>query len=145
MPLLAGADLRDILRRLAGIILHAALTPQALALHRLIVGESARFPKLAAAVTREGATGEAITLIAGLLAREARAGKLTVGDPQFAAEQFLQMVLSIPQRRALGLGKSMAPHELDRWAQDVVKLFLDGCLSRSAPKPRRARASGTKR
>jgi TetR/AcrR family transcriptional regulator, mexJK operon transcriptional repressor len=130
MPLFAGADLQDILRRLAGIILHAALTPQALALHRLIVGESARFPKLAAAVTAEGSTREAITLIAGLLARETRTGQLTLGDPLFAAEQFMQMVLTVPQRRALGLGTPMTPAELDRWARDVVDLFLTGCRSR---------------
>jgi hypothetical protein len=62
-------------------MLNAALTPHALALHRLIVGESARFPKLAAAVTSEGATQEAIALIGGILAREARAGTLAVADP----------------------------------------------------------------
>ena len=64
----------EILRRLAGLILHAALTPQALALHRLIVGESARFPKLAVAVTSEGATQEAIALIGGLLGHEVARG-----------------------------------------------------------------------
>jgi len=132
MPPLAGASVRDILLRLAGIILHAALTPQALALHRLIVGESTRFPKLAAAVAAEGATGEAIALIADLLVRETRAGTLSVADPRFAAEQFMQMVLSIPQRRALGLGPPMTPVERDRWARDTVDLFLDGCRVRSA-------------
>ena len=145
MPLLAGADLQEMLQRLAGIILHAALTPQALALHRLIVGESARFPKLAAAVATEGATKEAITLIAGLLAHETRAGHLTLDDPLFAAEQFLEMVLSVPQRRALGLGKPMMAAELDRWARSVVDLFLNGCRRRSAVKPRRAGSSGAKR
>jgi AcrR family transcriptional regulator len=43
MPLIAGADLAEILRRLAALILHAALTPQALALHRLIVGSPRAF------------------------------------------------------------------------------------------------------
>ena len=126
MPLIAGAGARDILRHLAGIILRAALMPQSLALHRLIVAESARFPKLAAAVANEGGTAEAIRLIAGLLERETRSGALAVADAPFAAEQFLQMVLVIPQRRALGLGTPMTPKELERWARDVVDLFLDG-------------------
>jgi AcrR family transcriptional regulator len=130
MPLVAGADLTQILRRLAGLILHAALTPQALALHRLIVGESARFPRLAAAVTSEGATQEAIALIGGLLAQEARAGNLSLEDPAVAAEQFLYLVLTVPQRRALGLGRPMAAAELDRWASAVVDLFLNGCRAR---------------
>lgn len=144
LPLLAGADLQDILQRLAGIILHAALTPQALALHRLIVGESVRFPKLAAAVTRQGATNEAVTLIADLLAHETRAGRLSLDDPHFAAEQFLQMVLGVPQRRALGLGRPMTPAERDHWACGVVGLFLNGCRGRPPVKPPRARRSAAK-
>src|ERR1022692_2942220 len=36
VPLLAGATLPDVLGRLAGLILHAALSPPALALHRLV-------------------------------------------------------------------------------------------------------------
>ena len=43
VPLLQGVELDEILRRLAGIILRAALG-QAIALHRLIVAESVRFP-----------------------------------------------------------------------------------------------------
>jgi AcrR family transcriptional regulator len=120
-PLVAGADLRAVLRNFAALILSAVLTPQALALHRLIVGESARFPKLAAAVIGEGATQEAIGLIGGVLSREVEAGRLKLDDPAFAAEQFLHMALTIPQRRAL-LGKPMTPAELDRWPGAVVDL-----------------------
>ena len=131
IPIIAGVDLAEILHRLAGLIVHAGVTPQALALHRLIVGESARFPKLAAAVTSEGATQEAIHLIADILAHEADAGTLTLSDPAVAAEQFLYLVLSVPQRRALGLGKPMTALELDRWASSVVDLFLNGCRARA--------------
>jgi AcrR family transcriptional regulator len=145
MPLFAGTDLQDVLHRLADIILHAALTPQALALHRLIVGESAHFPKLAAAVATEGATKEAITLIAGFLAHEARAGHLTLDDPLVAAEQFLQMVLSVPQQRALGLGRPMTPAERNRWARRVVDLFLNGVRSRPRVATSRAAPSTKQR
>lgn len=127
VPLLAGAGIDEMLRRLAGLILHAALSPHAIALHRLIVAESARFPKLAKAVAAEGATEEAIALIAGVLDREARAGRIQAIDSTFAARQFLQMVISMPQRRAMGLGTAMTPAELDAWARDVVNLFLNGC------------------
>jgi len=127
VPLLDGANLQEILQRLAGLILRAALSAPAIALNRLIVAESARFPKLAAVVTEQGGTEEAIKLIAGVLEREARAGHLTVDAPIFAAQQFLHMVISWPQRRAMGLGKPMTPAELDAWASDVVNLFLNGC------------------
>jgi len=127
VPLFEGTDLREILEHLAALILRAALSPQAIALHRLIVGESGRFPKLAAAVNREGSTDEAIRLIALVLDREARAGKLRLDDPMFAAEQFLYMVIAIPQRRATGMGQPLSSRELDAWARNVVNLFLNGC------------------
>ena len=127
VPLLDGADIQEILQRLAAIILRAVLSPQAIALHRLIVAESARFPQLAAVVAQEGSTAEAIALIAGLLEREARAGRLALDNADFAAHQFLFMVIALPQRRAMGMGPPpMTPPELDAWARDVVNLFLNG-------------------
>jgi AcrR family transcriptional regulator len=127
MPLLQGAELPQILRGLADLILRAALSPRAIALHRLIVAESSRFPDLAAVVTRQGASEEAIGLIAGVLEREAHAGNLTLDNPTFAAQQFLHMVIALPQRRAMGLGVPMSSVEVHAWARDVVNLFLNGC------------------
>ena len=127
IPLIEGADLQTVLERLATLILRAALSPQAIALHRLIVAESARFPELAEVLAREGATEEAITLIAGALERETRADRLKLDDPVFAAQQFLQMVIALPQRRAMGLGALMSKRELTEWPSKVVDLFLNGC------------------
>jgi AcrR family transcriptional regulator len=126
VPLIEGADLQAMLERLAALILRAALSPHAIALHRLIVAESARFPKLAAVVAREGATEEAVKLIAGLLEREAKAARIELDKPVFAAQQFLQMVIGLPQRRAMGLGAPMSARELTAWPRDVVHLFLNG-------------------
>jgi TetR/AcrR family transcriptional regulator, mexJK operon transcriptional repressor len=127
VPLLQGANLAETLRGVANIVLRAALSPPAIALHRLIVGESSRFPNLAAIVTSMGASDEAIRLIGGLLEREARAGNLPLDNPTFAAQQFLHMVIAVPQRRAMGLGMPMTSAEVDAWARDVVNLFLNGC------------------
>lgn len=127
VPLLDGEDLQGILVRLARLILGAAVSAPAIALHRVIVAESARFPKLAAAVAAQGGAEEAIKLVAGLLEREARAGRITVDAPVFAAQQFLHMVITWPQSRAMGLGKPMTRAELDAWAAKAVNLFLNGC------------------
>jgi AcrR family transcriptional regulator len=127
VPLIEGADIKQILERLARLILRAALTPQALALNRLITAEALRFPELAAIVAREGAGAEAVGLIAGLLEREARAVGVALVDAPFAAEQFLQMTVGVPRRRALGLGDAMSANDLDAWAVRVVDLFLNGC------------------
>jgi TetR/AcrR family transcriptional repressor of mexJK operon len=126
VPLLQGASLRQILRRLAGLILQATLSPQAIALHRLVTGESSRFPELALAVENSAGQAEATALIAGLLSKELPQVKLTPEDEVFAAQQFIYMVVTIPQRRAIGFGKPMTMRELDAWAEKAVTLFLEG-------------------
>lgn len=123
IPLLEGDALEESLERVATLILRAALTPDALALHRLIVAESGRFPKVAAAVNRQAAGEEAVALIARLLVRERQLGR---GDADFAARQFLHMVIAIPQRLAIGLGKPLTPAQLRKWPERVVALFLEG-------------------
>ena len=109
------------------LILQAALSPQAIALHRLIVAESARFPELARVLAHEGAAEEATTLIAGILEREGTSGRLKIDDTRFAAQQFLQMVVNLPQRRAMGLGAQMRDKELREWPRKATDLFLYGC------------------
>ncbi len=127
VPLIQGTTLRENLHHLAQLILRAALAPRAIALHRLVVGESARFPNLLRAVYDEGAEQEAIALISGLLSRGLEGVSLTDSQRTFAAEQFIQMVVAMPQRRAMGLGAPMTAKQLAAWAIDAVDLFLEGC------------------
>jgi len=126
-PLFEDGGSAEALRRLARLMLRAALMPMALALNRLMVAEAQRFPELAAIVAREGGRAALVGEIAAMLEREARAGALTLDHPEFAAEQFIQLVVGLPQRRALGLGEPMTAAELDTWADDCVNLFLNGC------------------
>jgi AcrR family transcriptional regulator len=126
-----GGALDAVLTRLARLMLHAVLSPPALALHRLMIAEAQRFPELAAAVAGEGTAAGAIEGIAALLRREAAPDHpLPAGDADFAAAQFMQLVMSIPQRRALGLGTPLSAEELDRWAERSVRLFLRGWPAR---------------
>jgi AcrR family transcriptional regulator len=127
VPLIEGATLHNILLRLAGMIVRAALAPQAIALHRLVMAESARFPELVRAVHGDGTSREATALIGAILAREPHGEKLGAENRAFAAEQFMFMVLTVPQRRAMGYGAPMTAAELDAWADKTVALFLNGC------------------
>jgi TetR/AcrR family transcriptional regulator, mexJK operon transcriptional repressor len=129
VALIEGQSLEEILVHLAVLILQAAMKPQALQLHRLIVAEAQRFPDLAAAVARSGGRQEAVTLISELLRKHAGERTLAVRDAIFAAQQFLQMVVSLPRLRALGLGHPMTSAELDAWARGTVALFLGGFAS----------------
>lgn len=139
VPLIEGEQLEPILVHLGSLILHAALTPRVLQLQRLIVAESRRFPELAAAVAKAGGRQEAVALIGDLLMRHARGAPLAPPDAAFAAHQFLQMIVSLPQLRAIGLGAPMSPEELDAWLRNTVALFLGGVAGlangAAAPEP----------
>jgi TetR/AcrR family transcriptional repressor of mexJK operon len=114
---------------LAGIarqMLAVALSPPALALHRVLVAEAQRFPELVQLVNEAGAS-KGVERIAALLDRESQAGRLRIADGRFAAEQFVNMVLSGPQKRALGFGRPLAVDEIEAWIHRTVALFLDGC------------------
>ena len=102
-PLPDRADpLEGALMQTASRVLAVALQPDGLALHRLMIAESGRFPELADMVRQSGAAA-GMARIADLLAAEMLAGRLAPLDPATAAEQFLYLVLTGPQRRALGL------------------------------------------
>jgi TetR/AcrR family transcriptional repressor of mexJK operon len=124
--LLETAPPDTLLRRVARQVLAVALSPAALALHRVLIAEAQRFPELVKLVNEAGA-GKGVERVAALLERESRAGRLRIDDSRFAAEQFLNMVLSGPQKRALGFDRPLDPDELDRWTRGTVALFLDGC------------------
>jgi AcrR family transcriptional regulator len=127
VPLVEGDTLAAILRRLALLILQAALSPQAIALHRLVNAEAGRFPELVRAVGSDGSTREAAELIGTLLEHKLTDATLSAANREFAATQFIFMVVTLPQRRAMGFGAPMTPAELETWADQVVGLFLEGC------------------
>jgi len=127
VPLYEGSDLGEVLRRLARLAVHASVAPMALAIGRLMLAEAHRFPELADIVAREGSRSDAVRQITTILEREACAGRIAIDRPEFAAEQFLALLMTVPQRRAHGLGVPMSDVELDRWADDCVNLFLNGC------------------
>lgn len=128
---LGGKTLDENLIQLGSLMLRASLMPQAIALTRILVAEAQRFPELAAAVAGEGARQQAVDMICGLLEKECQTGRIAIADTAFAAEQFIQMTVSLPQRRAMGLGTAMTDAELDAWVRDTVRLFLDGCRTKS--------------
>jgi AcrR family transcriptional regulator len=133
LPLDAGqggtTSLAEYLRDIAERMLQIALTPEALALHRIVIAEARRFPSLARLMHEIGAAS-GIERIALRLMESINIGELREIDPRFAAEEFMLMVVTGPQRRALGLGPPMSAAEVSAWARDATALFLDGCRAR---------------
>jgi AcrR family transcriptional regulator len=124
--LLDAPNLAETLRRAAERMLDVALTPEALALHRIVIAEAQRFPGLARILHDLGAAA-GIERIARHLEQRIANGELPAIDPRFAAEQFILMVVTGPRRRALGLGTPLRAGELRDWIDQSVRLFLDGC------------------
>jgi TetR/AcrR family transcriptional repressor of mexJK operon len=123
--LLSPPKLADALLSAAEYMLQIALTPEALALHRLVIHEAQRFPSLARIMHELGAAS-GIERIAKHLEPRIKSGELRAIDPRFAAEQFILSVITGPQRRALGLGIPLNAAEIAIHASNAVTLFLDG-------------------
>ncbi|HUK60834.1 MAG TPA: TetR/AcrR family transcriptional regulator [Stellaceae bacterium] len=119
----AGGALEDVLGGAARQILKAALSPEALQLYRLLIAEAPRFPELARIIAESSAAANG--RLADLFVAEHERGTLAL-DPRHAAEQFTNLVIAGPRRRALGLGPVLGTAELETWAAGAVRLFLDG-------------------
>jgi len=125
------ASLEALLERAAKRMLSLALSPEALALRRLLLAEAERFPELVEIAIEQGAR-RGIERLATLLEEERRTGRIALEDCRFAAMQFQEMVLAIPLRRAMGFGAPMEEQERDDWAKKCVALFIDGCRVKRA-------------
>jgi AcrR family transcriptional regulator len=121
-------NLETALNGAAARVLAVALTQEAVALHRLLIAESGRFPELPLMMQQAGAS-EGTRRIAAVLDRAIVQGSLPPRDTAFAAEQFLHLVLAGPQRRALGLGRQLDEQQIEAWRKATVALFLCGVKS----------------
>jgi TetR/AcrR family transcriptional regulator, mexJK operon transcriptional repressor len=100
------ADVEASLLRMADRFLRLLLSPDVIAINRIIIGEVARFPALAEVFWRAGP--ERVRMqVERFLARAAAAETLAITDPRLAAEQFASLVRGeIHLQRLLGLGRS---------------------------------------
>lgn len=102
------------------------MSPKAVAGHRIVVAEAARFPELARTFYEAG-PGPTIAKVAGYLDKLNAAGLLKVPDPALAAEQFLGMLKShLHLRLLLGMQTAPSPEDLERLITAAVHLFVRG-------------------
>lgn len=119
-----GDDLAAELRDLAVGQLGAVLQPRVLALRRLVIAESGRFPELGQAFFDRG-PGRTTDRLAARFAELASEGRLRLDDPAVAASQFNWLVMAAPVNEAMLLGRTSFPAEdLARIADRAVKTFV---------------------
>ena len=115
----------DRLRSFARHFLKGVMQPNVLKLRRLVIGEAGRFPELGRSFYDLGPKRAAAQLAVALREAAARQ-RLSLEDPELAAEHLLCLILSIPLDQAMLLGdeNSFTAAALDRYADAGVAAFL---------------------
>jgi len=114
----------EVLTGLARKFLSTVLDRSNLALYRVIVAESGRFPELAEAFYRAGPDAAANGL-AAYIDRERQIGTLRVGNPRRAAEDFFALMRGdLFMRHLLGLADEPPPSVVEAAAGHAVYVFL---------------------
>lgn len=105
-------------------MLERILSPRAIAVHRLAIGEATRFPEQARLFYHSGpATLQAI--LTDHMRTLQAAGHLLADDPAWLASVFIQMVIGDYQRQvSMAMIPAPSPAEAQRHVQRVVALFL---------------------
>jgi AcrR family transcriptional regulator len=114
------ASLETIARRFLDLV----LSPEAVAVNRIIIGEVARFPALGNVFWQAGPERNRLQ-IEEFLRRAAKAGSLAIDDPRLAAEQFASLVRGEIHLRCLfGLDGPRTDDALADIVTSAVATFL---------------------
>jgi AcrR family transcriptional regulator len=117
-------DVRAALRVLGRRFLELVLSPDAIALHRIILGEVTRFPVLGEVFWRAGPERQRAQ-IEGFLQRAAASGTLSFPDARVAAEQFISLVRGeIQLRQLLRLEAEAGRAEIHTAVESAVDTFI---------------------
>ncbi len=120
-----GDDVRERLQHFAGKFLTLLLTPESLGIHRVVVGETGRFPELGRMFYEMGPK-VILTKIAGYLSDLMDQGVLRRADPFVAAQQFKDLTISgVLQPRTWGVIEGdMTDAEIENQVNNAVDTFL---------------------
>lgn len=115
--------IEQILTRFATALLDILLEPSALALHRLIVAESRRLPRVGRLYYESGPE-RGNRRLAQYLQTQCERGVLTIDEPELAAQQFTGALLGSLRTRALVLEEPVPQAEIDKVVRHTVQCFL---------------------
>jgi TetR/AcrR family transcriptional regulator, mexJK operon transcriptional repressor len=118
-------ELESFLADYAERQLTAALSSQAVQLSRLVIGETARFPDLAAALHELGPQ-RSISGLTREINRLVRQGLLEAADPRATAIDFYWLIVGEPINRAMLLGDEAIPsaRSIRAHAEHVAGVFV---------------------
>ncbi|WP_174625131.1 TetR/AcrR family transcriptional regulator [Candidatus Methylobacter favarea] len=115
--------------------LYRLTRPDVVRMRAVIIGESLRFPDLAAQYYEQGPQ-RTLDQLAKFFKRQQQTGDIAPVDPHFLAGQLLSALRSERfQRLQLGLEPTPDEAEIDLWARQSVELFLHGCSAANITRP----------
>ena len=116
-----GGDVEAALTAIGGRILRFFLRERSLAIHRLVVAESGRFPELGRAFYDNGPASSRAMLADWMARLDAR----NMDDPRLAAEQFLALLRTgLYLRATLGLVSAPDEAEIDAAVRRAVRTIM---------------------
>jgi TetR/AcrR family transcriptional regulator, mexJK operon transcriptional repressor len=125
-----GLEPTEALSEIGRNFLSLILSPQAVAIFRVVVGETARFPDLGRIFFESGPNQMRATLSA-FLAKAAERGQLDIEEPLRAAEHLIGMLQTPVHLHVLfGVKESFTKAEVDKVVKDAVDAFLRAYLPR---------------
>lgn len=123
---LDSGDLSESLRRLGKDFLARVLSPSSLALHRLVVAESTRFPELGR-LSYESGPRRIVARLARFLEGQAKRNGLSIPEPEVSAEQFFGTLLGFLQLRAILCNDpESSAGRIESYVDGSVAVFLQG-------------------
>jgi TetR/AcrR family transcriptional regulator, mexJK operon transcriptional repressor len=124
-------DVRGSLGVVGRRFLDLVLSPDGIALYRIIVAEVSRFPALGQVFWRAGPERERVQIQA-FLARAAAYGALSLDNPRLAAEQFVSLVRGdIWLRQLLRLDGAASDRQIDEAVASAVDTFMRAFAARN--------------
>ena len=127
----SGRSLPDTLVALGEHFASIVLTPEAIALHRLVTAEAGRVPGIGDAFFEHG-PGAGYAVLGRTLRQACEEGLIEVGDPVRAAAQLYQAMLGDAQMRLL----TDAPYTLTEAEVRASSVEAVGVFLRGVPGPR---------
>lgn len=121
---LEGTDAETALTEIGRYVIAVGWSPGTLAVSRIITVQAERFPELERLAHEEGWVA-AVKRVARVLAHYVERKEISIGDPELAADMFLNLVLGrATSRRPLRHPRTR--EAMEKRVQAAVRLFLEG-------------------
>jgi TetR/AcrR family transcriptional repressor of mexJK operon len=121
---LVNEEPHKALTRIANGFVRLNVSPEVLAMYRVVIGESAKNPKVAGLLHEAGPQREFDAFVE-LLHAYVKKGLLDVVEPERAADHFFHMLKGeLHMRLLMNIAPPPSPAEVERHVDDCVEVFL---------------------